>query len=48
MKHPAPKRLVSALALLLAGCTVAPTRLPAPLPVTKASADENAETSLTA
>lgn len=31
MKHPAPMRLASALALLLAGCTAAPTRLPSPL-----------------
>lgn len=33
MKHPVPMRLASALALLLTGCAVAPTRLPAPLPV---------------
>lgn len=49
MKCPAPTRLVSALALLLAGCTVAPTRLPAPLPVSKNSQSQaNAGTSLSA
>ncbi len=36
MKHPAPMWLASALALLLAGCAAAPTRLPAPLPVASA------------
>lgn len=43
MKLPAPMRLVSALALLLAGCTVAPTRLPAPLPVAKNAQDNLTE-----
>ncbi|WP_282276982.1 secretin N-terminal domain-containing protein [Stenotrophomonas sp. PS02297] len=45
MKRPAPMRLVSAMALLLAGgCSVAPTRLPAPLPVAKAAQETQAGT----
>ena len=39
MKRPAPMRLASTLALLLTGCTLAPTRLPAPLPVNKVAQD---------
>lgn len=46
MTLPAPMRLVSALALLLAGCTVAPMRLPAPLPLAKAPQDANAPAAL--
>lgn len=42
MTLPAPTRLAATLALLLAGCTVAPTRLPAPLSVSKSS-DASAE-----
>lgn len=47
MKSPAKLRLATTLALLLAGCSVAPTRLPSPLSIAKPAQASTVTTTLT-